>query len=370
MQKYAKTFLIAFLLTPSASANLMYFDVAHGQMEKINPSSKVLKGQVEARDVQVEFSTEKFEIDNPSSAGIDAEVEWDDENSIFAIRKDNLKFSTALAKGLGISGLENVELKEAQVRLDKKGISMKGNYLGFSHSFFRAAFSDAKIFCPTGGIFNSEIDKVCFNISQSEIGKVEYQQNVFDSDFLQAKAEIDKSKFKLLARGAVFNDKAGNTIVDNFKLECSKVQPEAIKVDTFSILQGCLKKSDVRIDSMNMSQEDKEVIKEALLESPKFSEKDFIGNKDLVDLDHLKQISLVINNGKLYFQAKVLALFWVKIRLKADAKLYPSKRELTFKINDARILGIPVRKLAYRLIKKFGRVDYIELRGDLIVFKL
>lgn len=370
MQMYAKMFLLASLVTPVANAELMYFDVAQGQMDKQNPSSKILRGQVEARDVQVVFSTEKFEIDNPTQTSIDAEVEWDDENSIFAIKKDNLKFSTALAKGLGISGLENVELKEAQVKLDKKEISMKGDYLGFAHSSFRAALSKAKIVCPTGGVFNSEIDKVCLNISQSEIGKIEYQQNVFDADFIKAKADITESKFGLKAEGAVFNDKAGNTIVDSFKLECSKVSPSALKVDTFSILQGCLKKTDVRISSMNVSADDQALLKEALLLSDKFTEKDFVENKDLIDLDHLKEISLVINNGRLYFKAKLKALFWVKVRLDAVANLYPEKRELTFKINDVRVLGVPFRKLAYRLIKKFGRVDYIELRGDLVVFKL
>lgn len=370
MKNFTKSVLITFLTLSSTYADLMFFDVMEGQMEKENASSKVLKGDVLARDVQVEFATERFEIEKVSGAGIDASVEWNDANSIFSIKKDGLKFSTAVAQGLGISGLENVSLKEAQVRLDESGISMKGQSLAFSHENFRTSLSGAKIFCPTGGVFRTEIDQVCLQVSQSEIGRIEYQQNVFDADFIKAKADITDSQFSLSSKEAIFNDKI-QTFVDSFSLSCQKLPMslKALTVDTFSILQGCLKRSDVSISQMNMSGEEVALLKEALLESGKVTEKDF-QNKDLVDLDHLKEISLKMRNGKMNLEARVKAIFWVKVRLAAMMKLDTKKRELLIKIDDARVLGVPVRRLAYRLVKKFGRVDYIEIRGDLIVFKL
>ncbi len=356
-----------------SSLKRMYFDVASGILEEEPGRPGVLAGTFEANDVVIDFGSEKFEIENPGQRVIDAQLEWNEENYRLSVKKDGLKFSTPLIEGLGLSGVKTIQLNTAVVELNKEGILMKGNQLSFLHKDLMASFTSAHIFCPTYGQFTTEIDKACLKESTANIGVISFDQKALDADFIDARSFIKEDTFRLTAHKARFNDEEDTTEVDGFSMECLRLKaPEgksSVPVDPYSLLQGCLKKGDVRIESMDSKSRLEEVIEEIW---PEVLKKDpsLASQKALGDLDNIKDVILILNNNKLYPEAKAKILFRVKIKLRGSVRLDIKSSELQFKIDRATVWGIPTGKLAYRLIEKFGRGDFIEVRGDLIIFKI
>jgi hypothetical protein len=212
------------------------------------------------------------------------------------------------------------------------------------------------------------VDKACLTESNSSFGVISFDQNVLDADFIDAKVNIDPSSFTLLAHKGRFNDPETTTEVDEFELHCAQLQ-KAMTVDPYRLLQGCLYEGRVKIEGMDTNDKMTAVVDEIW---PELVEKipELKDNKALVDLDNIRDINLSINQGQLSLTAKVKALFWVKIKLRGTVALITKNSELHFRIQKATILGIPTKKLAYRLIEKFGNGDFIEIRGDVIVFKI
>ena len=362
-------FLFLFSTTLYAEPTRIYFDVAKGELSKQDLQSPLLQGTIEAKDVVIDLGAEKLEFENPGQKNISAEIEWNESNFRLSLKKEGLKFSLPVAKGFGVTGVESVSLSEAKVELDKSGISMKGDFLSFQHREFYASFKKAHIFCPTHGVFTSEIDAACLNESQANVGIISFRKRALDADFMDARSLINEDRFTLMAHKAQFNDNNETTRVDNFQINCFKLENGSLQVDPYTLLQGCLFDGKVNIHNMNISHAMNDVMEEVW---PEFIKKrpDLKNQKSLIDLDNLKDIHLLLEEGKLLLTAKVKAIFWVKIKLVGDVILDIKNSELLFKVKRATIWGIPTGKLAYRLIEKFGRSDYIEIRGDLIVFKI
>lgn len=363
--------LLSMDIAAATNSNLsrIYFDVAQGELLEEPGKMGVLAGTVEANDVVIDFGTEKFEIENPGQRVIDAEIEWNETNFRLSVKKDGLKFSTPLIEGLGLTGVNSIHLQKAVVELNMKGILMKGNQLAFNHKALTANFTSAHIFCPTYGEFTTEIDEACLKESTANIGVISFEQNALDADFIDARSFIKEDTFRLTAHKARFNDEEDSTDVDDFSLQCHRLTSKALQMDPYSLLQGCLKSSAVSISKMDTKDRFKEVVDEIwsdiLLKKPELATQ-----KALVDLDNIRDITLNINEGRLFLQARVKMLFRVNVKLRGSVRLDTAKSELLFKIDRATIWGIPTGKLAYRLIEKFGRGDFIEIRGDLIVFKI
>lgn len=352
----------------------IYFDVANGFLEQMPGKPGVLGGTVEANDVSIDFGAERFEIENPGQQVIDAHLEWNETNYRLSVKKDGLMFSTPLVEGLGLSDVQNIRLQTAIVELVPKGITMKGNQLSFQHKELLATLTSANIFCPTYGVFTTEIDQACLKDSTATIGVISFDQKALDADFIDARSFIKENTFKLTAHKARFNDEEETTEVDTFSLQCLRLRPEPIgkaplQVDPYSLLQGCLKSGRVGISSMDTKDRLKEVVAEIWPEMLKKAP-ELLSQKDLIDIDNIHDIDLRFDNGRLNLEARVKLLFRVKVKLKGEVFLDTEKSELQFRINRATIWGIPTGKLAYRLIEKFGRGDFIEIRGDLIIFKI
>lgn len=358
----------AFGKVSSAPFNRLYFDISSGELIKVAPESSILSGTLKAKDVVIDFGAEKLEFENPGEEIISADVEWDEKTYRLAIKKEGLKFSTPLIQGLGVTGVEYIGFNTAKVEFNKKGIALAGDKLAFKHKALQGSFTQLNVFCPTHGQVTTEVDKACLTESKSNFGVISFDQNVLDADFIDAKVNIDPSSFSLLAHKGRFNDPETTTEVDEFELRCAQLE-KAMSVDPYRLLQGCLLDGKVKIEGMDTSDKMAEVVDEVWPELVK-KIPELKGNKALVDLDNIRDIMLTINQGQLSLTAKVKALFWVKIKLRGTVALVTKDSELHFRINKATILGIPTKKLAYRLIEKFGNGDFIEIRGDVIVFKI
>lgn len=346
---------------------LIHFDVLRGDIKKTSPDSSLIEGKAIARGVQIDFGSEKFELEKGSKP-VEVEVSWNEENSRLAIKKDGLKFSTPLAEGLGIRGLDRVTLHDAFVTLDKKGVTMKGKSLFFAHELFSGNFTNANIFCPTYGSLSTEIDVVCLRESHSEVGVIEVRQRGLDADFINAISDITPESFSLEALTARFNDDIDSTEVNSFSMSCKNLV-EAMQVDHYKILQGCLDDGTMNISSMDVSQALVEAFEEVW---PKAVAEGLVkeDQKALIDLDNIKDVSLTLSSGDLNFIAKIKAIFRVKIKVKGKVSIDVKAGELLFKIDRATIWGIPTGKLAYRIIEKFARKDFLEIRGDIIALKI
>jgi|GEM_PF-2691246 len=346
---------------------LIHFDVLRGDIKKTSPESPLIEGKAIARGVEIDFGSEKFELDKGSNP-VEVEVSWNEESSRLAIKKDGLRFSTPLAEGLGIRGLDRVTLHDASVTLDKKGVTMKGKSLSFAHELFSGNFSNANIFCPTYGNISTEIDVVCLRESRSEVGVIEVRQRGLDADFINAISDITPESFSLEALTARFNDDVDSTEVRSFSMSCKNLV-EAMQVDHYRILQGCLDDGKMNISSMDVSQAFVEAFEEVW---PKAVAQGHVteNQKALIDLDNIKDVSLTLSNGDLNFMAKIKAVFRVKIKVKGKLSIDVKAGELLFKIERATIWGIPTGKLAYRIIEKFARKDFLEIRGDIIALKI
>ncbi|MCF8059738.1 MAG: hypothetical protein K9K67_10600 [Bacteriovoracaceae bacterium] len=364
--------IISLLLLMSslcAEPTRIYFDVVKGELSKLDPQSPLLQGTIEAKDVIIDFGAEKLEFENPGEKNITAGLEWNELNYRLSVKKEGLKFSLPIAEGFGIKGIQNIGLKAAKVDLDKAGISMKGEGLSFQHLDFFASFKKAHIFCPTHGVFTSAIDVACLKESQANVGIISFQKRAIDADFMDARSLIDADSFTLMAHKAQFNDKNETTEVNDFQMNCSKLETGTKEVDPYSLLQGCLIDGELKIQNMDIEHAFRDVLEEVWSEFIK-KRPDLKDQKSLIDLDHLRDINLKLEEGKLFLTAKVKAIFWIKIKIIGDVVLDIKNSELLFRVKRATIWGIPTGRLAYRLIEKFGRSDYIEIRGDLIVLKI
>ena len=346
----------------------LYFDISSGELIKDAPESDTLSGTLKARDVVIDFGAEKLEFEKPGEDIISAGVEWNEKTYRLSIKKEGIKFSTPLIEGLGVTGVEYIGFNDAKVEFNKKGISMSGDKLSFNHKVLKGSFTRPNIFCNTNGEVTTEVDKACLTESNSTFGVISFDQNVLDADFIDAKVKIDPKSFTLFAHKGRFNDPESITEVDEFEMHCLQIE-KAMTVDPYRLLQGCLLDSWVKIVGMDTSDKMTEVIDEVWPELVK-KIPELKGNKALVDLDNIRNILLTIKQGQLSLKAKVKALFWVNIKLRGTVALVAKNSELHFRIQKATILGIPTQKLAYRLIEKFGNGDFIEIRGDVIVFKI
>lgn len=375
-------FIFSFLLLSQVYAlplqapfKRLFFDVSSGELTKDGPNSPTLSGTLKANDVVIDFGAEKLEFEKPREEIISADVEWNELTYRLAVKKEGIKFSTPLIEGLGVTGVEYIGFKSAKVEFNKSGISMTGDKLSFKHKALEGSFTQANIFCPTNGQVTTEVDKACLTESQSAIGVISFDQNVLDADFFDAKVNIDPKSFSLLAHKARFNDPELTTEVDEFSMTCAQLpkviqkKNETLSVDPYRLLQGCLMDGTVKIGKMDTKDKMLDVLAEVW---PEFVEKEpnLKDNKDLVDLDNIRDIQLSVKEGQLSLVAKVKALFWVKIKLRGSVVLVAKSSELHFRIHRATIWGVPTKKLAYRLIEKFGNGDFIEIRGDVIVFKI
>ncbi len=413
------------LASISSYANLMHFEVDSIDLNR-KPEANHLNGDIYARDILIKYDNVEFDLtQNGELFLVDASL----YNNKIAVRKDNLNFATNIPTFPEIDLLNFINAKEAIIEFSDKGFYANGPELSIGADKFLFAIQDVDINC-VGSEFTFNLDEVCLKNmlikprESSEFAKVEIKQNgdkpanvnilgkevnfsenrilidaqsvhgyVLDSsiEFNSIKVDCFKDptvdsfnidlifsgclqesriagdEIKLLREGMPFNvfygevyfednhlgleakeleakTKKGHFIFSDIKARCLKTLPSDKDISADAIYVGCLRHSEFSIERVS----------ESKVESPK---------------NRIRDLKINVTNHRFNMTAKLKALIGFKFRASGKVEINEELREVTIKVDRAKVAGLRATKLVLKFVMKFITSDSVSLDGDTITIK-
>lgn len=247
------------LLNLYAANNEMYFAVDSLHMTKKDGSSR-LEGLVRAKKVFVVMDDNEFDIELENDEVFEAKTYL--EKDKFTFFKDGIKFSTPLNSSNPVLRINHLEVDQADVHLNDKGICVKGEKLKTHIDRLDFYADNLDMTCNTDE-FSTNIEKSCVKnvkiipdngyefsfISATDINEpkkfgitiksknVEIKEDKLSIDSEDIKGFLDTTKFEL-GRGY---------------LKCYK-DPLLQEIDVEKIIMGCFYESKIDVDDFKYQQ--------------------------------------------------------------------------------------------------------------------
>lgn len=213
------------------------------------------------------------------------------------------------------------------------------------------------------------IIKGCLKQSHSTFNDFNLKNSNIDGSIQNANITVGESDFSLSSNLTKFKVGEDASVVENLNVHCSKnpiVKSEMIS--SHLILEGCLNKSKITIDKIEIDQEKMYSLISQYNEDIAQSSKNEY-EKGIIDIYDLKKVELISNNNSFTFEAKMKALFRIPVKFKGETEFFANDNTLMIKLEKANIAGIPSKKFVMYLLKKFLNTNDISIKNDTIIVK-
>ena len=264
--------------------------------------------------------------------------------------------------------LKELSVNQKDIQAETHSISAKianTNYILEQADFKCFKFEDLTTLDP------EKLLAGCFEESLAKIKNFNIIKNDLDANIKDANMVIEVEKFKLISDSAIFEsgsegNKKDTTTIDNLKVECEKlISPvKKITLERSLVLEGCIKHAIVTIEKVHVD-EDKALsfLKENHYVHYQAVEKE---SDKLFNFMNFKKLSIKSDNGKFILRAKAKFLFRVPVKITGILNFNKDSNVLAMTVDKASVLGIPSRKLALYLVKKFVANDDIQIDENTI----
>jgi hypothetical protein len=251
-----------FSLNLRASEDYMLFSVESFWMnqESINTP---LQGEIKAKKMLLLFETERIQIEPEAGDIFEAEVFMLD--NMINFKKDYISFSSDFGASNPLAGINDFNIINADVEFTNKGIGIVGEKLDLTLEGVDFGLENVNLFCDSGGIYTTEIDKLCLKNSylrsNNESGLTTVKIKDTDSNF-PIDLELFVSELFIKdnrIKGMVQN--ISGTIRDTLynmhtaDLNCYKY-PDMSEFDPEIILNGCLRTSNNKFKNFSTKHKD------------------------------------------------------------------------------------------------------------------
>lgn len=214
----------------------------------------------------------------------------------------------------------------------------------------------------------------CFEESTSYFKNFSSNKKDLKSSIKNAHFNIERERFNLVSDSAKFfsgidEEDQDQTDIEHLQIECAKIPVDntdkAINIERNSILAGCLSHGNIRVAKVHMDEaKAMEFVKEHRPEI--YKEILQREGSEKLNLLNFKDISIESRKGKFSLKAKAKLLFRVPVRISGSSILSKEDNLFSISVDKATVLGIPSRKLALYLVKKFVANEDIQVSDNVI----
>jgi hypothetical protein len=213
----------------------------------------------------------------------------------------------------------------------------------------------------------------CFEESISSIKNFKLKKKDLDANVYNANMNITEDHFTLISDNATFSSgetsKKDVTSIQDLSIDCYKVLEDQsnnkkINFERSLILEGCIKQANVTIEKVHVD----EAKALQFLKNENFSRYEEVKNQSrkLFNFMNFKKVSIKSEKGNFILRAKAKFLFRVPVKITGNLVFGKESRVLSMSIDKASVLGIPSKKLALYLVKKFVANDDIQVNENTI----
>ena len=211
----------------------------------------------------------------------------------------------------------------------------------------------------------------CFEESLAKINNFNLIKNDLEANIKDANMLIEKEKFHLISDSATFvsgseGNKKDTTTIESLNIECDKlITPiKKFSLERSMILEGCIKHTNLTVAKVHVD-EGKAL---SFLKDVDYIHYDQVEkeSKKLFNFMNFKKVSIKSDNGRFILRAKAKFLFRVPVKITGMLNFNKDSNILEMTIDKASVLGIPSRKLAFYLVKKFVANDDIQVNENTI----
>ena len=212
----------------------------------------------------------------------------------------------------------------------------------------------------------------CMEESSSYFKNFSSSKKDLTSSISNAHFNITKEKFQLVSDSAEFVsgvnvNKKDKTMIEHLEIQCKKSPLKAFAIERNKILSGCLEDGVVRVSKIHV---DQEKALELVEDHNQDLYKQISKETNKLNFFNFKDITLSSKKGHFTFKAKGKFLFRIPVKITGKSTLQEENNILTLTVDKATVLGIPSRRLALYLVKKFVANEDVQINENTISIKM